>query len=106
MHTIAGISADKLTLTLEQNLSYGHLGITETFSKNRQLELRAEVGLLTRNIKIRGNIEEKQGNEAPRCDEGFELGKFTVFLFFSVHFSTNEQYKTLQITHILLNSMD
>ena len=83
VHTITGLSSDGHTLTLDQNLAYKHLGITETYPRNWIVELRAEVGLLTQNIKIRGNMEDTQGNETTGCDEGFQLGMLYQFPYHS-----------------------
>ncbi|MCX6182409.1 MAG: carbohydrate-binding protein [Bacteroidetes bacterium] len=56
--TITAVSADKKTITFSQALNYSHFGQLQTFSngtKSWTLDERAEVGLLTRNIKIQGD---------------------------------------------------
>lgn len=57
--TIASVSPDGLTVTLTNNLAYLHAGVTKTYTraspfKEWTADLRAEVGLLSRNITIRG----------------------------------------------------
>ncbi len=52
---ISSISSDGRTITLDQNLKYFHYGdITTTFTADfgLVLDMRASVGILTRNIKI------------------------------------------------------
>lgn len=56
---IASISSDGLYVTLEQPLHYPHTGVIKTYTRNQphkewEADLRAEVGLLTRNITIQG----------------------------------------------------
>ncbi|XP_061189118.1 fibrocystin-L-like [Saccostrea echinata] len=51
---ISAISADKMTLTLNASLTYKHISMEETLSNGEKYSMRAEVGLLTRNIKIIG----------------------------------------------------
>ncbi|MDA9907189.1 T9SS type A sorting domain-containing protein [Flavobacteriaceae bacterium] len=58
--TITAISANGLNITLNSNLSYPHSGIVETYTRSTDnktwtADLRAEVGLLTHNIKIQGD---------------------------------------------------
>ena len=50
-HVIASISGD--TITLRDNLKYRHLGETYEYG-SKKFDMRAEVGLLSRNIKIIG----------------------------------------------------
>lgn len=56
--TIKAISSDKKTITLNSSLNYHHYGKLQTFSNGKQewtLDERAEVGLLSRNIKLQGD---------------------------------------------------
>lgn len=34
---------------------YGHVAVTESFGASDEITMRAEVGLLTRNIKVQGD---------------------------------------------------
>lgn len=55
---IKAISADKKTITIDSVLKYQHFGKLQTFSNGKRswiLDERAEVGLLSRNIKIQGD---------------------------------------------------
>ena len=52
---ISAISADQKTITLTQQLQYRHLGASYQ-AGSLHYEIRAEVGLLSRNIKITGTI--------------------------------------------------
>ena len=72
-HYIAAISADGYTVTLEKPLEYKHISIEQTFG-DRVIETRGEVGLLTRNILIRGTKNEQFVEVLPACEEEFDSG--------------------------------
>lgn len=64
--TITAVSANGLTLTLNRNLSYPHVGAVETYTrgtdnKTWNADLRAEVGLLTHNVKVQGDASSESG---------------------------------------------
>ena len=71
VRTIAGVSG--ATLTLTEALEYDHLGETVMFGSHA-LEARAEVGLLTHNVVVRGNNDEQWNDEIEPCEEGFDTG--------------------------------
>lgn len=50
---IMNISSNGLTLTLDQPLTYTHLGVTLTLNSTT-IEIRAEVGLLSHNVIFQG----------------------------------------------------
>ena len=52
---ISSKGADNKTLTLTSKLLYRHLAKNYKVGE-KQFDMRAEVGLLTRNIKIKGEI--------------------------------------------------
>lgn len=52
--TIANISSDRLTLTLNSTLKFIHLAYFEKFPTGAQYKISAGVGLLSRNVKIIG----------------------------------------------------
>ena len=55
---ITGKSNGDRTLTLDKALAYGHFGEDRTVGSNgdfQTISVRAEVGLLTRNVKFQGN---------------------------------------------------
>ena len=58
------ISADKKTITLTTVLEFPHVGVTKSYTRNQDgktwiADIRSEVGLLTRNVKVQGD----QGSE-------------------------------------------
>lgn len=56
MRTISNISNGNKTIHFSQPLSYSHLGVQRSYNSGAWVaELRAEVGLLSRNIKIQGD---------------------------------------------------
>ena len=71
--TIASVSADGLTVTLTEPLTYQHISIVQTFG-DRIVESRGEVGLLTRNILVRGTMNEQFVEVLPACEEEFSSG--------------------------------
>ena len=72
-HHIAAISADGYTITLEKPLVYTHISIEQTFG-DTVVESRGEVGLLTRNVLIRGNYNQEFLEVIPACEEDFDSG--------------------------------
>ena len=69
--TILAVSADGKTITLDSDLAFTHLGITESYDNGQggedhrewDVEMRAEVALLSRNVTIQG--------DADSVDDGF-----------------------------------
>lgn len=57
--TITGINGN--TITLDAVLEYQHFSGVENYGSDK-LEMRAEVGLLTRNIKMMGDEESQVSN--------------------------------------------
>ena len=55
--TIIAVAADRKTFTLDQKLTYKHFAQTQYFGDNNEdfIDMRAEVGLLTRNVVFRGD---------------------------------------------------
>lgn len=72
--TIASVSADGRTLTLTQPLQYEHLGVIGTYG-GQNIEFRAEVGLLTRSIVVRGTNDDQWHDVIEECPQGFDTGK-------------------------------
>lgn len=73
-HTIADITNGGKTLTLQSPLKYKHLGETLSLGGEHSLEARAEVGLLTRNVVVRGSLHTKWTDKIEACPEGFNTG--------------------------------
>ena len=67
---IDSVSADGTVVTLTEPLKYKHISIMQTFGTH-DIETRAEVGLLTRNIKIKGNVNQAFVTEIPACEKPF-----------------------------------
>ncbi|XP_007188845.2 fibrocystin-L isoform X1 [Balaenoptera acutorostrata] len=74
--TIASVSAGGRNITLTNPLNYTHLGITVTLPDGSLFEARAEIGILTRNILIRGSDNVEWNNKIPACPDGFDTGEF------------------------------
>ena len=72
---IAAISSDKLTLTLTEALKHEHLGVSQTFSNGLKVDFRGEVGLLTRNVVVRGSRNIQFADKIEACPDGFNTGK-------------------------------
>jgi len=71
---IASVSADGRTLTLTEPLRYTHLGVSVTLPDGTVFEARAEVGLLTRNIVVRGSNNMEWNDQIEACPDGFNTG--------------------------------
>jgi hypothetical protein len=56
MRTIAAIDSTRKIITLDQKLDYKHFAATETYG-DQTIDMRAEVGLLSRNVVFRGDPE-------------------------------------------------
>ena len=78
--TISAISMDKRTLTLDSALEAEHLGTQETFD-GTLVEFRAEVGLLTHNVVVRGNRDATWDESIEACPDGFNTGWFLISFF-------------------------
>ena len=67
---IESVSADGKTITLTEPLKFKHISISQTFGEH-EVETRAEVGLLTRNVKVTGAINQQFVTEIPACEKPF-----------------------------------
>ncbi|CAH1775752.1 unnamed protein product [Owenia fusiformis] len=74
-HTIKAISKDGITLTLTKPLKYTHISMVQNLH-GVTLETRGEVGLLTRNIKIQGSVQDEWTETIPKCKFKFDSGQF------------------------------
>lgn len=80
VRTIAGVSADGLTLTLAKPLTYDHVTVRQEFSEGGQvwtLDLRGEVGLLTHNVRVQGSVNDAWSTAIPACQKGFDTGEYS-----------------------------
>lgn len=57
-----------------QALEYRHLGETLSITGGYTMEKRAEVGLLTRNVLVRGYNNPGWNDDIPACPDGFDTG--------------------------------
>uniref|UniRef100_A0A672GWY5 Polycystic kidney and hepatic disease 1 (autosomal recessive)-like 1 n=1 Tax=Salarias fasciatus TaxID=181472 RepID=A0A672GWY5_SALFA len=83
---IASVSADGLTLTLSEPLDYTHLGVSVQLPDGTVFEGRAEVGLLTRNVVVRGSQHFEWDETIKACDAGFDTGEFATQTCFQGRF--------------------
>ncbi|XP_053349466.1 PKHD1 like 1, tandem duplicate 1 [Clarias gariepinus] len=83
---IASVSPDGLTLTLTDPLNYNHLGLNITLPNGAVFEARAEVGVLTRNIVVRGAINTEWSDKIQACPNGFDPGEFATQTCFQGRF--------------------
>ncbi|XP_062385127.1 fibrocystin-L-like [Sardina pilchardus] len=83
---IATVSSDGRTLTLTEPLEYPHLGVSVTLPDGTVFEARAEVGLLTRNIVVRGSNNIEWNDKVEACPAGFNTGEFATQTCFQGRF--------------------
>uniref|UniRef100_A0A667X934 PKHD1 like 1, tandem duplicate 2 n=1 Tax=Myripristis murdjan TaxID=586833 RepID=A0A667X934_9TELE len=83
---IASVSDDGKTLTLTEPLEYTHLGVSVTLPDGTVFEGRAEVGLLTRNIVVRGSQHQEWNDTIEACPDGFNTGEFATQTCFQGRF--------------------
>ena len=76
--TIAAVSEDGLTLTLDEALEFDHLGENINVGGGNTLAAYGEVALLTRNVKVMGSNNAAWNVDIPACEAGFQLGRHTV----------------------------
>ena len=81
--TIIGKSSDNITLTLDVNLANTHLGVKRTVGTGStavSFYVRAEVGLLSRNVIFKGYHDNSWDRllSAPACPTTFNAGQFAV----------------------------
>ena len=72
---IVGKSANNMTLTLATGLKNTHHGQTVTLKDGSTIEIRAEVGLLSHNVRVRGSSMIEWQKNISACPEGFDTGQ-------------------------------
>ncbi|CAH8562789.1 unnamed protein product [Schistosoma turkestanicum] len=75
-HVIQEISSDNRTITLVGQLAYKKLSVKKTYSNGVTGNFAAEVGLLSRNILIRGTEEPVVSSSVPKCPSSFSTNQF------------------------------
>ncbi|XP_060949378.1 PKHD1 like 1, tandem duplicate 1 [Limanda limanda] len=83
---IASVSSDLKTLTLTEPLKFTHLGVSVTLPDGTVFEGRAEVGLLSRNVVVRGAEHEEWKDKIEACPDGFNTGEFATQTCFQGRF--------------------
>ena len=73
--TISPVEDEGRTLVLESPLEYDHISVKQTIA-GREIDTSAEVGYLTRNIVVRGSVNEEFVSEVAACPEEFRTGQF------------------------------
>uniref|UniRef100_A0A3P8VH65 PKHD1 like 1, tandem duplicate 2 n=1 Tax=Cynoglossus semilaevis TaxID=244447 RepID=A0A3P8VH65_CYNSE len=86
VRTITSVSSDGKVLTLDTLLNYTHLGVSVTLPDGTVFEGRAEVGLLTRNIVVRGSQHVEWNDKIEACPDGFNTGEFATQTCFQGRF--------------------
>lgn len=74
MRKIVDISADFRTLTLDTPLLYNHL-YSEQVIDGVLIHAAAEVALLSRNVKVTGNVNNDWTEFISGCEQPFRAGK-------------------------------
>ncbi|XP_048451560.1 fibrocystin-L-like [Rhincodon typus] len=83
---IDAVSDDGRILNLTEPLTYQHLGVSIPLPDGIVFEARAEVGLLTRNIVIRGSNHIEWNDQIEACPDGFDTGEFATQTCFQGRF--------------------
>ncbi|XP_072425699.1 fibrocystin-L-like [Chiloscyllium punctatum] len=83
---IEAVSDDGRILCLTEPLMYQHLGVSIPLPDGVVFEARAEVGLLTRNIVVRGSNQVEWNDRIEACPEGFNTGEFATQTCFQGRF--------------------
>ena len=84
---ISAIDASGLILTLSKPLEYMHISVQQTIS-GRTIDTSAEVGYLSRNVIVRGNVNEEWVQVIEGCDREFNPGQFDTQSCFLGRFGT------------------
>lgn len=74
--TIEAVLNNNYTLQVSPPLKYKHICIAQTFDEIHTVETCAEVGLLTRNVRVRGAVHSMWTETIEACEEEFEPGQF------------------------------
>ncbi|XP_071946075.1 fibrocystin-L-like [Antedon mediterranea] len=75
MVEITAISNDGTQLTIDPALKYEHISIEQTID-GVLLSTKAEVGVLTRNVVVRGSVQSEWTETIEACDAKFDTNQF------------------------------
>lgn len=87
---ITSVSANMKTIGIEPALKYKHVSISQTIS-GRVIETRGEVGLLTRNVKVRGSTHDEWNGVVEACDAEFDPDQFATQTCFEGRFGAERE---------------
>ena len=73
--TIQQVTNGGKTLILQSPLKYNHISIAQTF-EGIQVETRGEVGLLSRNVVVKGSVHDEWTENIVACPKEFSPGQF------------------------------
>ena len=73
--TIVGVMEDGTVLIVDPALEYEHISVQQNI-EGRMVDTSAEVGYLTRNVVVRGSVNEEFVSEVSACPEEFRTGQF------------------------------
>lgn len=73
--TIVEVLEDGMVLMVYPALEYDHISVKQTI-EGREIDTSAEVGYLTRNVVVRGSVNEEFVSEVTACEEEFRTGQF------------------------------
>ena len=95
------VGSEGSIITLTEPLDYEHISVKQTIA-GRFIDTSGEVGYLTRNVVIRGSVNEDWLDEAPSCPEVFRPGQFEVQTCFLGRFgdeSLSDQFGSQVMIH-------
>ncbi|OWF49746.1 Fibrocystin-L [Mizuhopecten yessoensis] len=98
---IQEVSEDGRTLTLTQPLEHEHLGETLTHG-GHDFEVRAEVGLLSHNVKVIGSNNDRLTEKVEECEKGSDTVEFESQTCFSRRFGaeiSSDQFGAQILVH-------
>ena len=72
---IKAVHNNGLTLEISPALEYKHISMSQTFD-GTVVETRAEVGLLTRNVRVKGSVNSDWTEKIEACPKEFQPGQF------------------------------
>ena len=73
--TIMDIQEGGTVLIVDPPLEYDHISVKQVIS-GREIDTSAEVGYLTRNVIVRGSVNEEFVSEVSACPQEFRTGQF------------------------------
>ena len=72
---VTGVSSDGKTIDVTPALKYTHVSVVQSLG-GWNVETRAEVGLLTRNVVVEGSVNDEWTDDIAKCPKEFKPGQF------------------------------